>query len=189
MIAAAPSLIPEEFAAVTIPSFLNAGRNLEILSAVVPGRGPSSVSTITVFFFSLTSTGTISSLNLPASIAAVAFCCELAANSSNSSLVSPHCSATFSAVIPIWYWLKASVSASLTIQSFNTPLFILYPKRALSRQNGARDMFSIPPATTISASPAIIFVAARFTQFRPEPQTTLIVVAGTSIGKPALREA
>ena len=100
---AAPSLIPEELAAVTIPSFLKAGRNLEMLSAVVPGRGPSSVSTTTVFFLSLTSTGTISSLNLPASIAAVAFCCELAENSSNSSLVKCHCSATFSAVIPIWY--------------------------------------------------------------------------------------
>ena len=85
--------------------------------------------------------------------------------------------------------MKASVNASLTIQSFNTPLFILYPKRALSKQNGANDMFSIPPAITISASPAKIFVAARLTQLRPEPQTTLIVTAGTSIGKPALIEA
>ena len=64
--AAAPSLIPEALAAVTIPSGLNAGRNLEMLSFVVPGRGPSSVSTITVSFFFLTSTGTISSLNFPA---------------------------------------------------------------------------------------------------------------------------
>ena len=35
-IAAAPSLIPEEFAAVTIPSFLNAGRSFAMPSAVIP---------------------------------------------------------------------------------------------------------------------------------------------------------
>ena len=100
-IAAAPSLMLEAFAAVTIPSFLNAGRSLAIPSAVVPGRGPSSVSTTMVSFFFFTSTGTISSLNFPASIAAQAFCWLAAANSSSCSLVSPHCSATFSAVIPM----------------------------------------------------------------------------------------
>ena len=65
-------------------------------------------------------------------------------------------------------------------------LFILYPKRAFVIAYGAIDIFSIPPATTISASPAIIIVAASFTHLRPEPQTTLIVIAGTSIGSPAL---
>ena len=50
-------------------------------------------------------------------------------------------------------------------------------------------MFSIPPATTISASPALIRSAAMLTQLRPEPQTTLIVTAGVSIGRPALIEA
>ena len=39
-------------------------------------------------------------------------------------------------------------------------------------------MFSIPPATTMSASPASIIWAAMLTQFRPEPQTTLTVTAG-----------
>ena len=73
-IAAAPSLIPEAFAAVTIPSGLNAGRNFAMPSAVVPGRGPSSVSTTTVFFFCFTSTGTISSLNLPSAVAFSHFC-------------------------------------------------------------------------------------------------------------------
>ena len=100
--AAAPSLMPEAFPAVTIPSFLNAGRSLAMLSAVVPGRGPSSVSNTTVVFFCFTSTGTISSLKRPLSIAAQAFCWLAAANSSSCSLVSPHCSATFSAVMPIW---------------------------------------------------------------------------------------
>ena len=65
MIAAAPSLILEAFPAVTIPSFLNAGFNFPIPSAVVPGLGPSSVSTMISPFLPLITTGTISSLNFP----------------------------------------------------------------------------------------------------------------------------
>ena len=73
--AAAASLIPEELAAVTIPSFLNAGLSLAIPSAVTPCFGYSSVSnTIGSPFLCGISTGTISSLNLPAAIAAQAFC-------------------------------------------------------------------------------------------------------------------
>lgn len=89
--AAAPSLIEEALPAVTRPpSGLNAGRSFASDSFVVPARGPSSVSTMIVSFFFLTSIGTISSLNLPASRAAQAFCWLLAANSSSSSLVMPH---------------------------------------------------------------------------------------------------
>ena len=65
-IAAAPSLIPDALPAVTNPSGLIV-RSFARPSIVVPGRGPSSVSTITVFLLTLTSTGTISSLNLPSS--------------------------------------------------------------------------------------------------------------------------
>ena len=43
-------------------------------------------------------------------------------------------------------------------------------------------MFSIPPATTMSTSPARIICEAIATAFRPDPQTMLIVVAGTSFG-------
>ena len=50
-------------------------------------------------------------------------------------------------------------------------------------------MFSIPPATTMSACPAKICAAASFTHFNPDPHTTFKVTAGTSIGKPALMEA
>ena len=46
MIAEAASLIPDELAAVTIPSFLKAGLRCEIPSAVTPLLGPSSVSKI-----------------------------------------------------------------------------------------------------------------------------------------------
>ena len=100
-IAAAPSLIPEALPAVTYPSGLIA-LILARPSAVIPALGFSSVSKRTVSFFFFISTGTISLLNAPSSIAFWHFCCELAANSSSSSLVSPHCSATLSAVLIMW---------------------------------------------------------------------------------------
>ncbi len=50
-------------------------------------------------------------------------------------------------------------------------------------------MFSWPPATTISASPFAIDCAASITAFSPDPQTTLIVIAGTETGMPALISA
>jgi hypothetical protein len=42
------------------------------------------------------------------------------------------------------------------------------------------DMLSMPPATTMSASPALITWAAIVTAFSDEPQTLLIVTTGTS---------
>ena len=50
-------------------------------------------------------------------------------------------------------------------------------------------MFAVPPATTMSASPASIIWAAMLTQLSPEPQTTLTVTAGVVTGSPALMEA
>jgi hypothetical protein len=50
-------------------------------------------------------------------------------------------------------------------------------------------MLSMPPATTISASPARIEADASMIAFRPEPQTLLIVVAETDGGSPALSAA
>jgi hypothetical protein len=47
-------------------------------------------------------------------------------------------------------------------------------------------MFSWPPAMTISLSPSRMACAASITAFRPEPQTLLIVIAGTACGRPAL---
>ena len=98
--AAAPSLIPEALPAVTTPSGLR-GRSFARASIVEPCLGPSSVSNTTVSFFFLTSTGTISSLNAPLSIAAHALVWLLSANSSSSSLVRFHCFATLSAVVII----------------------------------------------------------------------------------------
>ena len=47
-------------------------------------------------------TGAISSLNLPAFLAASALFCEATANRSCSSRVICHWRATFSAVVPMW---------------------------------------------------------------------------------------
>ena len=90
-IAAAPSLIPDALPAVTTPpSFPEQHLSFERLSAVVPGRGPSSLSNTVTPFLVLISTGTISSSNAPAAIAFSHFCWLFAANSSSSSRVSPH---------------------------------------------------------------------------------------------------
>ena len=45
-------------------------------------------------------------------------------------------------------------------------------------------MLSIPPATTISASPERIAWAPLMTALSPEPQTLLTVVQGVLSGKP-----
>ncbi len=47
-------------------------------------------------------------------------------------------------------------------------------------------MLSWPPAMTISLSPSRIACAASITAFRPEPQTLLMVIAGTDCGSPLL---
>ncbi len=46
-------------------------------------------------------------------------------------------------------------------------------------------MLSIPPATTISASPSAIACAASITDFSPEPQTLFTVMHSTEVGSPA----
>src|SRR3989304_5604498 len=43
-------------------------------------------------------------------------------------------------------------------------------------------MLSMPPATTISASPRATAWAARATAFKPEPHTLLMVVGGEGLG-------
>ena len=45
-------------------------------------------------------------------------------------------------------------------------------------------MFSMPPATAASISPAAISCAAETIACAPEPQTRLTVMAGTSTGAP-----
>ena len=99
--AAAPSLMPEALAAVTVPSLSKAGRSLARPSSVTPAFGYSSVSTTISPLRPLMVTGAISSLNLPAFMAASALFCEATANSSCCARVICYCLATFSAVVPM----------------------------------------------------------------------------------------
>ena len=101
--AAAPSLMPEALAAVTVPSLgSKAGRSLAMPSRVTPSLMYSSLSTTVSPFLPLMTTGAISSLNLPAFLAASALFCEATAKLSCSSRVICHWRATFSAVVPMW---------------------------------------------------------------------------------------
>jgi len=101
--AAAPSFSAEALPAVTLPSFLNAGLSLARASAVVPGRGCSSVAKVRgaplrwgIWI------GVISSTKRPASMAAAALCWEAAAKASWASRLMPYLSTRFSAVMPMW---------------------------------------------------------------------------------------
>ena len=91
--AAAPSLIPDEFPAVTPPPARKAGFSAASFSAEVSGRGCSSRST--------SPTVTSSSVKRPAASAAAHRCCDSSANASWSSRETPQRSATFSPVSPI----------------------------------------------------------------------------------------
>ena len=62
--AAAPSLIPEALPAVTVPSFLKTGFNLDKASKFIPSRGCSSLLKFDSVFCDLILKFTISSLNL-----------------------------------------------------------------------------------------------------------------------------
>ncbi len=110
--AAAPSLSGQALPAVTVPPSLNTGFSAASFSIVVPGRGPSSLlTTVSGTSISLPSlstslcagtvTGTISLSKCPDCTAATARVCETSAHSSCASRLTLHCSATFSAVIPI----------------------------------------------------------------------------------------
>ena len=68
--------------------------------------------------------------------------------------------------------------------SFASPM--RKPSRDPSSTCGDALMFSWPPAITMSASPHCTACAASITAFRPEPHTTLMVIAGTSLGMPDL---
>ena len=100
--AAAPSLMPDAFAAVTVPSLEKAGFSFATESKVAPARMYSSFSTTTSPLRPDTVTGAISSLKRPAFWAASALFWEATANLSCSSRVIWNWVATFSAVVPMW---------------------------------------------------------------------------------------
>src|SRR5690606_26963678 len=99
-VAAAPSEMLEELAAVTVPSLRKAGRRPGILdTSERPGCSSVSYSTSPLRVDTLT--GTISSLNAPDSIAAFARFTDSMVNASCSSRVKPYLSAVASANTPI----------------------------------------------------------------------------------------
>ncbi len=107
--AAAPSDICDELPAVTVPLTWNAGFSAASASIEVSARGPSSIlKMISVRLglepfgvVKLTGTGTISSSNLPASMAARAFLWLSTENWSDISRVMLNRDASRSAVSPI----------------------------------------------------------------------------------------
>ena len=136
-------------------------------------------------FFCGMVTAAISSLKRPASCAAAALVCDASASASCCSRVMPYFLATFSAVMPMWYWLYTSHRPSTIIEStiFQSP--IRWPSRELGSTWGAALMFSWPPAITISLSPAATACAASMTALRPEPHTALMVRPGVWLSSPA----
>ena len=64
-----------------------------------------------------------------------------------------------------------------------------WPSREPGSTCGDRLMLSWPPAMMMSESPSRIACAASITAFSPEPQTLLMVIAGTLTGRPALMTA
>ena len=114
--AEAPSEIELEFAAVTVPSSLNAGLSVGILS-IFALCGCSSSVTIVSPLRDFTVTATVSSLSEPSSIAFFALVRDSMANASMSSLVSWYLSAISCAKEPISRPVFASSRASVNIES------------------------------------------------------------------------
>jgi hypothetical protein len=131
--AAAASLIPEALPAVTVPPASNAGLSFANPSSETSGRACSSTLNSTVSLRCLTSTGTTSCSNRPASIAATARRCDSTANASCASRDIPWDLARFSAVTPMWILLNGSVSAPTT-ESTSDASPSRAPQRALSIQ-------------------------------------------------------
>ncbi len=166
--AAAPSLRAQQFPAVTVPSGRNTGSRPASESTVTPARGPSSRATTVP---SGRSTGVISRSQNPLASASWARCWLRAANSSCSSRVIPHSSATFSAVWPIATYtsgrpptargsaqrsppaasvsLRAIASASRGLRRSSPGMWSLVPRVE-------RLTASTPAETNTSPSPALI---------------------------------
>src|SRR6266540_275197 len=127
---APPSLMEEEFAAVTVPSFLNTGLSAGIFSGLA-AFGPSSSAT-TVFspFFPSSSTGTISALKAPDRWASTARRVDSIAYSSCAAREMSCVVAQCSAHIPMCCWPYTSQRPSWIIPSTSSTLPIRTPARA-----------------------------------------------------------
>lgn len=168
----------------TIPSLRKEVRSPPSFSSEVAGRGPSSWVTSP----SSTGTGTISLSKRPAFWAASARRWLRSAKASASRRVMPSRAASSSAVSPIDRVVAAGKRGLVNRQ----PSGVSYvsPGGAhgvpgLAVTQGARVIDSTPPATTRSASPALIVWAADATAVSPEAHSRLTVYPGTVWGRPA----
>ena len=128
--ALAPSFKPGALPAVTVPpSLRNAGFSLASVSAVVSRRGDFIGLHVVGPPFPGTCTGRISALNLPASIAAMAFRWLSYANASWSARVTPAFSAVYSAYSPMWQQPNESQRPSWIIPSTMVWFPALIPPR------------------------------------------------------------
>ena len=140
-------------------------------------------------FLSCRVTGTISSRNTPAALAAAQRCWLRSANASWSPRAMPKSRATFSAVSGIESMPYCAFIFGFTKRQpiVVSSIFALRENAlsALAITNGARVMLSTPPAMIRFASPARIARAALPTASRLEPHRRLIVEPGTDGGRPA----
>ncbi len=184
--AAAPSLIPLELPAVTVPPSRKTGRSLASASGVELGRGCSSRSH--------SPTGTSSSAKRPAASAAAQRRWLSSAKASWSARLTSQRSATFSPVSPMLSSGKSSASRGFGKRQ---PIVVSYTVRSprakgfssLPITSGARLIDSTPPATASSISPARIAWQAHTTAARPEAHRRFTVIPGISCGSPASNSA
>jgi hypothetical protein len=87
------------------------------------------------------------------------------------------------------HWSNAQNRPSCAIESITCEPPYLTPLRSPGSRWGALVMDSMPPATTISNSPALMSWSASAMASRPDRQTLLMVIEGTVIGMPALTAA
>jgi hypothetical protein len=84
---------------------------------------------------------------------------------------------------------KEQVSASKAMESTRATSPYLNPSRDFGSRCGDWVIDSMPPATTISNSPARMSWSARAIASMPDRHTLLIVIDGTSIGMPPFTAA
>jgi hypothetical protein len=120
----------DEFAAVTVPSFLNTGRSVGTLSGRAPFGPSSSATSVFSPFLPSISTGAISARNAPLFQASTARRVDSSAYSSCAEREMPWLAAHCSAHIPMCCWPYTSQSPSWIIPSTSSTFPIRAPVRA-----------------------------------------------------------
>ena len=188
--AAAPSEICEEEPAVMVPSLANAGRSWPRVSAVVSARMPSSSLNCDRVALALRDLDrhdlVVEQAVLPGRGGALV-------GPGGERVLLRAGDAELGVVrlgeLAHRRMVKTSHRPSYAIASTSFTSPYLKPSRDFGSRCGALVIDSMPPATTMSNSPARISWSASAMASRPDRQTLLIVSAGTVIGMPALTAA